>query len=76
MAATINTNVSSLTAQRNLGTVTECLDPLVNGAVPAKYVLELASFPYEHIRGYAKKWPHVHFSGTVRDLDEMEYVIG
>ncbi|BEJ05422.1 hypothetical protein CcaverHIS641_0212390 [Cutaneotrichosporon cavernicola] len=59
-------------AQRNLGTVTDCLDPLVNGPVPAKHVLEIASFPYEHMRGYAKKWPHVHFSGTVRDIDEME----
>ncbi|KLT39202.1 hypothetical protein CC85DRAFT_305223 [Cutaneotrichosporon oleaginosum] len=59
-------------AQRNIGTVIECLEPLVNGPVPAKYVLELASFPYQHIRGYAAQWPHVHFSGTVRDADELE----
>ncbi|KAL1409534.1 hypothetical protein Q8F55_003518 [Vanrija albida] len=37
---------------------------------PARRVLELASYPYEHILAYAAAWPEVEFSGTVRDERE------
>lgn len=33
-------------------------------------MLELASYPYEHIRAYAATWPDVEFTGTVRDATE------
>lgn len=56
--------------------VIEALQPLIEGnGTPARRILELASYPYEHIRGYAKMWPQVHFAGTARDSEEMEYVV-
>lgn len=57
-------------AARNLQPVLEALSPLIEGS-KAKRVLELASYPYEHIRGYAQKWPDVSFTGTVRDEKEI-----
>lgn len=59
-------------AARNLQPVLEALAPLVEGS-KAKRILELASYPYEHIRGYAEKWPGVQFTGTVRDGKEMRW---
>lgn len=47
----------------------EALSPLVDAQT--RRVLELASYPYEHIRGYAEKWPAVQFTGTVRDDKEL-----
>lgn len=64
-------------AARNMRPVIDALHPLIdgkNGYSPAKRILEIASFPYEHIRGYASEWPNVYFSGTARNQDEIEYV--
>lgn len=56
----------------------EALAPLIDGSglgsgsrSRARRVLELASYPYEHIRGYARAWPGVAFAGTVRDEREQ-----
>lgn len=56
-------------AARNLDPVLGALTPLIDDG--ARRVLELASYPYEHILGYAERWPDVRFSGTVRDKEEM-----
>ena len=68
---------SSLTpgsAARNVGPVLDTLGPYIGSGSETKRVLELASFPYEHIRAYAARWPGVHFTGTCRDADEIAYV--
>lgn len=57
--------------QRATSSLDKALSPLIEGS-NAKRVLELASYPYEHIRGYAQKWSDVQFTGTVRDDKEIK----
>lgn len=64
------TSLTKGSAARNLQPVLEALTTLIEGS-KAKRVLELASYPYEHIRGYAEKWPDVSFTGAVRDDKEI-----
>ncbi|TXT04253.1 hypothetical protein VHUM_04251 [Vanrija humicola] len=61
-------------AARNLEPVLGALAPLIRD--DTRRVLELASYPYEHIRAYASQWPDVHFAGTVRDGAEAAGVGG
>jgi hypothetical protein len=59
-------------AVRNVDPVLDALAPLIDSPPAAKRVLELASYPYEHIRHYAETWPGVQFAGTVRDAGEQQ----
>lgn len=58
-------------AARNIEPVFDALGPLIDIPTPPGHILELASYPYEHIRHYGERWPHVHFTGTARDEEEI-----
>lgn len=58
-------------AARNIEPVLGALTPLIDITPTPQHILELASYPYEHIRHYAVRWPDVEFSGTARDKDEI-----
>ncbi|KAK1920977.1 hypothetical protein DB88DRAFT_501735 [Papiliotrema laurentii] len=61
-------------AKRNLEPIIQQLAPLVNGPPGSSRILELASYPYEHIAAFAQQWPEVEWWGSCRDEGEAEVV--
>ncbi|KAL7419671.1 cyclin-like protein interacting with PHO85 [Cryptotrichosporon argae] len=60
---------------RNVAPVTAALEPLL--AVPdrrGRRVLELASYPYEHIQAFARRWDSIEWWGTGRDEGEVAQI--
>jgi len=65
-------------ASRNVKPIIDALQPLLS-VIPSiqrsnneRHVLELASFPYEHITAFAKQWPGWEWWGTARDDGEVK----
>ena len=74
--------MSKGSAARNIGPIIEALSPLISDTLASSsasstsrpQLLELASYPYEHITAFARRWGDFDWWGTARDDSELKSV--